>query len=218
MIKKLTKGQRTAVRIMDSAQQLFAVHGYGGTSLRDIAAASSISEPALYRHFQDKEDLYKQVFFRAFEPLALKLTEVFSQPRNLNEVLDLIDVVMDTLAVEPSISALLLREVQDSHREVADRPLDIWLARLRELSSKALEDTPYAAISPSEVALMLLNTVILIFGYFSTSSVLSNMSEDSNFSVGERHSLQKKFVRSSVEHWLEASLQNIDANNPISIS
>ena len=60
MIKKLTKGQRTAIRIMDSAQLLFAVHGYGGTSLRDIASASNISEPALYRHFQDKDDLYNQ--------------------------------------------------------------------------------------------------------------------------------------------------------------
>ena len=204
MIKKLTKGQRTAIRIMDSAQLLFAVHGYGGTSLRDIASASNISEPALYRHFQDKDDLYNQVFHRAFEPLASKLSDMFSQTRSIDEILGLIDIVIDTLAVEPSISALLLREVQDSHREGSDRPLDTWMKQLHSLCCDALKTGPYAGIPSGEIAVMLLNAVTLIFGYFSTNSVLNSMGTEETLTIGERHSLQKKMVRKSVEHWLNS--------------
>ena len=52
-----TKGQRTANRIMDIAEDLFAAHGYDGTSLRQIAEKADIAQPGLYNHFSSKEAL-----------------------------------------------------------------------------------------------------------------------------------------------------------------
>ncbi|MFF7441782.1 TetR family transcriptional regulator [Streptomyces sp. NPDC008122] len=50
-------GRERAVRILDAAHVLFIENGYRATSLRDIAAASGISHPALLRHFGSREEI-----------------------------------------------------------------------------------------------------------------------------------------------------------------
>jgi AcrR family transcriptional regulator len=45
-------------QILREAARLFAADGYKGTSIRSIAQACGITEPALYRHFDGKMDLY----------------------------------------------------------------------------------------------------------------------------------------------------------------
>ncbi|WP_314096408.1 TetR/AcrR family transcriptional regulator [Microbacterium foliorum] len=51
----------TRQRIVDAARTLFVAHGYRSTSLRDIAAAASVSHPGLLGHFASKDDLLAEV-------------------------------------------------------------------------------------------------------------------------------------------------------------
>lgn len=44
-------------RILDCAARLFRHRGYGGTSLRDIAAASGMKAGSLYYHFASKDEI-----------------------------------------------------------------------------------------------------------------------------------------------------------------
>lgn len=44
-------------RILDCAARLFRQRGYGGTSLRDIAAASGMKSGSLYYHFASKDEI-----------------------------------------------------------------------------------------------------------------------------------------------------------------
>src|SRR5436305_42145 len=44
-------------RILDCAARLFRKNGYGGTSLRDIAAASGMKAGSLYYHFASKDEI-----------------------------------------------------------------------------------------------------------------------------------------------------------------
>ena len=44
--------------ILESAGKLFGERGYGHTSLDEIAAASGVTKPILYRHFDSKKALY----------------------------------------------------------------------------------------------------------------------------------------------------------------
>src|SRR5687768_11857388 len=44
-------------RLLDAAVDMFAVHGFGATSTRDIAARAGRSPAAVYVHHPTKEDL-----------------------------------------------------------------------------------------------------------------------------------------------------------------
>ena len=55
-------------QILDESTRLFSEKGYEGTPIRVIAKACGISEAAIYRHFENKVQLYEAVIRRkAFE-------------------------------------------------------------------------------------------------------------------------------------------------------
>lgn len=47
-----------------AAGRLFAVHGYAGTRMQDVAAAAHVTKPMVYRHFDSKKDLYLALLAR----------------------------------------------------------------------------------------------------------------------------------------------------------
>lgn len=55
--KKLARNI-TEARIVEAAVQLFAQHGFKGTSTRDIANLANVNEATLFRHFPRKTDLF----------------------------------------------------------------------------------------------------------------------------------------------------------------
>jgi len=53
-----------------AALRLFATHGYGGTTIEDIAAAAAVTVGTVYRYFRDKEALLREIVESASgEPL-----------------------------------------------------------------------------------------------------------------------------------------------------
>ena len=56
------KDGSTAARIERAALKLFARHGLDGVSIKDIARACGISDGAMYRHFESKEQLGRSMF------------------------------------------------------------------------------------------------------------------------------------------------------------
>ena len=48
-------------RIQDAALRCFATHGYGGTSMAEIAAAAQTAPANLYRYYASKEALFEAV-------------------------------------------------------------------------------------------------------------------------------------------------------------
>jgi AcrR family transcriptional regulator len=54
---RLTKGERTRQRILRTALEIFAEHGYAGVSLREVAARAGITHAGLLHYFAGKDDL-----------------------------------------------------------------------------------------------------------------------------------------------------------------
>ena len=54
----MTKGQDTQEAIVEAAFRLFVSQGYHGTSMRQIAEASSLQPSSLYNHFGGKEQIF----------------------------------------------------------------------------------------------------------------------------------------------------------------
>ncbi|MFB1050690.1 TetR/AcrR family transcriptional regulator [Paraliobacillus sp. JSM ZJ581] len=54
------------IAIKDAALNLFATHGYEGTSLANIAKQVGIKKQSIYAHFKGKDDLFLQVLKETF--------------------------------------------------------------------------------------------------------------------------------------------------------
>ncbi len=61
--------------IIGIAAEMFAVRGYNGTSLRDIAERAGLTKAALYYHFPDKEQIFEVVVMTRLSSLIVDATE-----------------------------------------------------------------------------------------------------------------------------------------------
>ncbi len=68
---------QTRDRILQAAQRLFAAQGFDGTTTRDLAAAASVAEGTLFRHFPNKKAILVEVATQGWvEILTDLLTEL----------------------------------------------------------------------------------------------------------------------------------------------
>src|SRR5580704_17285120 len=58
MNKNVERGQATRAHLVDVATQLFASHGYDGTSIEAVLAEAGVSRGSLYHHFAGKDALF----------------------------------------------------------------------------------------------------------------------------------------------------------------
>ena len=78
-----TQGERSdsARRVLDAALELFAEHGFEGTSLQQIADRLGVTKAAVYYHFRSKDDLLAALVEPAFDELHGLLSEAEGLPR-----------------------------------------------------------------------------------------------------------------------------------------
>ncbi len=86
-------GGKTREKIMESAEILFADHGYEGTSLRGIMAHADVSISLINYHFGTKEGLLRAIFESKTEPLSkqrrdwIRAAAAIKSPTQLEEML-----------------------------------------------------------------------------------------------------------------------------------
>ncbi len=113
------KGERTAERILDASERLFAEKGYSGTTLRDVAEAVGIRIPSLYNHFSSKEILYAAVLDRSVTPvLELLDGAIAAAQAHQLEPHRIISEVMGLLEQHPRLPQLLLHETLGGGRRL----------------------------------------------------------------------------------------------------
>ncbi|WP_067196724.1 TetR/AcrR family transcriptional regulator [Microbacterium sp. XT11] len=135
----------TRARILTAARELFTAQGYRATSLRDIAAAASVSHPGLLGHFASKDDLLAEVvaqfedengevlsdLLAASEPGALIYSELAARNARTPGYLEL----FAALTGEASAPG------HPAHERMRDR-----YARTHALTVDALQDAAYHGV------------------------------------------------------------------------
>ena len=61
--------------VLDAAQRLLYLHGYGGLSMRELAKQSGLAKGTIYHHFHDKRDIFLSVLEREFALVQRALTD-----------------------------------------------------------------------------------------------------------------------------------------------
>jgi TetR/AcrR family transcriptional regulator, transcriptional repressor of aconitase len=113
--------------ILAAAKRCFARHGFAGTTTKSVAAAASISEGLLFKHFPTKSALYAEI-----------LSEACEADPALHRLLEL----------EPSTQTLvvLIREMVRHFQGVSEAPDQQEAQRLRLMITSHLDDGEFARL------------------------------------------------------------------------
>jgi AcrR family transcriptional regulator len=113
--------------ILGAAKRCFARHGFAGTTTKSVAAAASISEGLLFKHFPTKSALYAEI-----------LAEECAADPALQSLLEL----------EPSTETLviLIREMVRHFEEVHTMPDQQEAQRIRLMLASHLDDGEFARL------------------------------------------------------------------------
>ncbi len=149
----------TRAAIIESAFRLFIQHGYEGTSMADLVAATGLSKGAVYHHFKDKEALHdaaiEHFFLRFFgtegaatpaekETLDAVLTDLCAGYVRLMDAIS--TVVSDRIAYYRFIFSILSKVKDQIREEMAGaRQRIIFAAALdQKLGALSVSLTPEA--------------------------------------------------------------------------
>lgn len=135
----------TRERILAAAHDLFISRGYRSTSLRDIAAAASVSHPGLLGHFGSKDDLLAEVV----GALEADNETVFAEIAAASEPGDLVFTRLAERNAHTEgyleLFAALTGEASSPGHPAHERMRERY-ARLRELSVDVLEDAKHLGV------------------------------------------------------------------------
>ncbi len=160
-----TKGERTAARILDAAEGVFAEHGYEAASLREIARRARLQQPGLYNHFGSKRDLYAAVLDRALSPMAEAMETHMRDDPPLAVLATLPAVMTDHLLAHPHMAALFQQALQDQASPGQALMRD-WLDRLLVQGVDTLRGALPGPVDREELALQVIAMFNLTTGYF----------------------------------------------------
>lgn len=65
--------------LLDAARYLFAERGYYGTAAEEVVRCAGFTHGALYHHFKDKKDLFREVFEEMESEIDEKFEEKFEE-------------------------------------------------------------------------------------------------------------------------------------------
>ena len=66
-------GAPKAIKILESARDLFMAEGYGAVSMDQVAKAAGVSKATVYAHFGSKEKLFAEIIHHACRAFAVDL-------------------------------------------------------------------------------------------------------------------------------------------------
>lgn len=182
--RKSRKGELTAERILDAAEELFSERGYAGTSLREVAAAVGIRIPSLYNHFESKQALYGAVLERGLSPLLLAMSEAVSEDGEAPDAERVIEAVMQLLAQRPNLPRLVLHETLSGGESLTPMLTD-WVGPVLVRGQEMLRANPGARRwSEEQVPLLVLAMYHIVVGYFTTAPLYQRLSGEDLLAPG----------------------------------
>ena len=103
--------------ILDVAEQLFAEHGFEGTSTRLIATTADVNQAMVSYYFGGKEQLFKELVERKMSHVRLKLSNLLEEKTTSWEKMErLIDMQAERMFTNRKFSCIIHRELSLNQR------------------------------------------------------------------------------------------------------
>ena len=93
--------QNVRERVLAAAQELFLTEGPKAVSMRKVAAKAGVTAPAIYRHYEDKDELLNEIINAGLEILQRYLEPAFRAQTPFERLQLLIDYYLDFALEQP---------------------------------------------------------------------------------------------------------------------
>lgn len=155
----------TPTRVLDAAENAFALVGLAGAKLADIAAAAGIRRPSLLYHFSSKEGLYSAVVSRGFQALGKVLGDAMATDGDFDDRLRLVlSIFVDFLEQRPHLARIVCRQIVDGSgpgKEILLNEVAPLLDRVVHFIERDGADRLRPNISVRAVTMQICSTVLL---------------------------------------------------------
>lgn len=126
---KTSRGPRSDNRLpdlLDAAARLFALHGYAGTSMRDIAVEAKMLAGSVYYHFPSKDELLLAVYATGVQALETASAAAVAREADPWQRLEaLCRAHLETVLRDSDYAQVLIRVLPDDIPRIADRLRDL---------------------------------------------------------------------------------------------
>lgn len=196
-------------KILEVAEALFAVSGFTGVGMRQIASAVGLSKSSLFHHFSTKLELYGEVLDRVIERLEIGLCDEAEHRGMAAEQLDhWIESLIGTLAEDTPAARLLLRALVDEEPfppfelEPEGRPLMPYearlarvIARFRGLLERGIADGIFRPVSIGDTIQTTIGAIVFHFASGDIGEALIGEPIFSGTAVERRRREVSEFIR-----------------------
>jgi len=174
--RRARKGELTAERILDAAEESFAKRGFVATTMRDVAASVGIRIPSLYNHFENKEALYAAVLERDLRPVLKALGENVSREHGGRpSAREVVRTVMRIAADHPRLACLIQHEILTQGAHLTPMLRD-WMLPILEQADESVEaELDSSRWDEDERRLIVLAMYNMTVGYFTIASFYEDL-------------------------------------------
>ena len=121
-------------RLVAVARDLFAKRGFGAVGIREIARAADVTPGMISYYFGDKLGLYEAMLASVFEEMLARVRELTALPsEGTGALAALIRLYIGTIASQPWVPALLLREIVTGDSAARARFIERFASRVATL-------------------------------------------------------------------------------------
>jgi AcrR family transcriptional regulator len=162
-------------RILDSAEELFALAGYDGASTREIANAAGISINTLHYHCGGKKKLYEKVLERAVVSVTdlvnAHVQRILDRDLSNADMLEesitkLIDDLFNILHEHPNYARLFLRQLLVTDLELRSVEHDKLVPTLHHWSKQIENQVGPERLGTMNLFLFFLSASLMYWGLF----------------------------------------------------
>jgi AcrR family transcriptional regulator len=149
-------------KIIEAARQLLPKYGYNGISIREIAAKSRLTTGAIYFHFKNKKEIYKNICIEAIDTLIREFKKRIKDRKTPNQKListydayiqffnehrDYYNILMEYKADYESKQGIEENEVAQKMREMS--------SVMEEIIRQGIQEGAFRKLDPAMLSLFL---------------------------------------------------------------
>ena len=111
----------TKNQILENARQLFAEHGYDGTSSRQLTSSLNITPAALYYHFASKNDVLEGLAAQLYDSSEELLERISGFDQSTESMREALNQYYDLLADDIHVFRLVYNDAAIQHSPIGQR-------------------------------------------------------------------------------------------------